>query len=39
VIAAAGSPVAELDAPASARFVEQDRARLIAAVRAIGRIQ
>jgi len=39
VIAAPGSPVAELDAPAFARFVEQDRARLITAVRAIGRVE
>jgi tripartite-type tricarboxylate transporter receptor subunit TctC len=38
VFAAAGSPVAYLDAPEFARFVEQDSARLIAAVRAIGRV-
>jgi tripartite-type tricarboxylate transporter receptor subunit TctC len=38
VFAAAGSPVAYLDAPEFARFVEQDSARLITAVRAIGRV-
>jgi tripartite-type tricarboxylate transporter receptor subunit TctC len=38
VFANAGSPVAYLDAPEFARFVEQDSARLIAAVRAIGRV-
>jgi tripartite-type tricarboxylate transporter receptor subunit TctC len=38
VFAGAGSPVAYLDAPEFARFVEQDSARLIAAVRAIGRV-
>jgi tripartite-type tricarboxylate transporter receptor subunit TctC len=37
VFAGAGSPVAYQDAPEFARFVEQDSARLIAAVRAIGR--
>lgn len=36
--AGAGSPVAYQDAPEFARFVEQDSARLIAAVRAIGRV-
>lgn len=38
VFAGAGSPVAYQDAPAFARFVEQDSARLITAVRAIGRV-
>lgn len=38
VFAGAGSPVAYQDAPEFARFVEQDSARLIAAVRAIGRV-
>jgi tripartite-type tricarboxylate transporter receptor subunit TctC len=39
VFANAGSPVAYLDAPEFARFVEQDSARLIAAVRTIGRVE
>lgn len=39
VFAAAGSPVAYLDAPEFARFVAADSARLIAAVRAIGRVE
>ncbi|WP_439576986.1 Bug family tripartite tricarboxylate transporter substrate binding protein [Elioraea sp.] len=39
VFAGAGSPVAYQDAPEFARFVEQDSARLIAAVRAIGRVE
>lgn len=38
VFAGAGSPVAYQDAPEFARFVEQDSARLITAVRAIGRV-
>lgn len=38
VFAGAGSPIAYQDAPAFARFVEQDSARLITAVRAIGRV-
>lgn len=36
---AAGSPVAWLDAPAFAAFVARDSARLIAAVRAIGKVE
>ncbi len=35
----AGSPVAYLDAPDFARFVEADSARLIAAVRRIGKVE
>lgn len=37
--AAAGSPVAYLDAPEFAKFVEADSARLIAAVKKIGRVE
>ncbi len=36
---AAGSPPAYLDAPDFARFVETDSARLVAAVRRIGRVE
>ena len=36
---AAGSPPAFLDAPDFARFVEADSARLVAAVRRIGRVE
>jgi tripartite-type tricarboxylate transporter receptor subunit TctC len=35
----AGSPVAYLDAPEFARFVEADSARLVAAVKRIGRVE
>jgi tripartite-type tricarboxylate transporter receptor subunit TctC len=35
----AGSPVAYLDAPAFAKFVEADSARLIAAVKKIGKVE
>ena len=37
--AAAGSPVAYLDAPEFAKFVETDSARLIAAVKKIGKVE
>ena len=37
--AAAGSPVAYLDAPEFAKFVEADSARLIAAVKKIGKVE
>jgi tripartite-type tricarboxylate transporter receptor subunit TctC len=37
--AAAGSPVAYLDAPEFSKFVEADSARLIAAVKKIGRVE
>jgi tripartite-type tricarboxylate transporter receptor subunit TctC len=36
---AAGSPVAYLDAPEFAKFVEADSARLIAAVKKIGKVE
>ncbi len=36
---AAGSPVAYLDAPDFAKFVETDSARLIAAVKKIGKVE
>lgn len=36
---AAGSPVAYLDAPDFAKFVEADSARLIAAVKKIGKVE
>jgi tripartite-type tricarboxylate transporter receptor subunit TctC len=35
----AGSPVAYLDAPEFAKFVETDSARLVAAVKRIGRVE
>jgi tripartite-type tricarboxylate transporter receptor subunit TctC len=35
----AGSPVAYLDAPEFAKFVTEDSARLIAAVRKIGKVE
>ena len=34
-----GSPVAYMDAPEFAKFVETDSARLIAAVKTIGKVQ
>ncbi|WP_295848778.1 tripartite tricarboxylate transporter substrate binding protein [Tardiphaga sp.] len=39
MFAAAGSPVAYLDAPEFAKFVETDSARLIAAVKKIGKVE
>jgi tripartite-type tricarboxylate transporter receptor subunit TctC len=36
---AAGSPVAYLDAPEFAKFVEADSARLIDAVKKIGKVE
>ena len=39
VFEAAGSPPAYLDAPAFARFIEADSARLIAAVQKIGKVE
>jgi len=36
---AAGSPVAYLDAPEFSKFVEADSARLIAAVKKIGKVE
>jgi tripartite-type tricarboxylate transporter receptor subunit TctC len=36
---AAGSPVAYLDAPEFSKFVETDSARLIAAVKKIGKVE
>jgi tripartite-type tricarboxylate transporter receptor subunit TctC len=36
---AAGSPVAYLDAPEFAKFVEADSARLIGAVKKIGKVE
>jgi tripartite-type tricarboxylate transporter receptor subunit TctC len=36
---AAGSPVAYMDAPEFAKFVEADSARLIAAVKKIGKVE
>jgi hypothetical protein len=35
----AGSPVAYLDAPGFAKFVAEDSARLIAAVKKIGKVE
>ena len=35
----AGSPVAYLDAPEFAKFVVEDSARLVAAVRKIGKVE
>jgi tripartite-type tricarboxylate transporter receptor subunit TctC len=35
----AGSPVAYMDAPEFAKFVEADSARLIAAVKKIGKVE
>jgi tripartite-type tricarboxylate transporter receptor subunit TctC len=35
----AGSPVAYMDAPEFSQFVEADSARLVAAVRRIGRVE
>ena len=35
----AGSPVAYLDAPEFSQFIAQDSARLIAAVKQIGRVE
>jgi len=35
----AGSPVAYLDAPEFSQFVETDSARLVAAVKRIGRVE
>jgi hypothetical protein len=35
----AGSPVAYMDAPAFSKFVVEDSARLIAAVKKIGRVE
>jgi tripartite-type tricarboxylate transporter receptor subunit TctC len=35
----AGSPVAYLDAPEFAKFVAEDSARLIAAVKKIGKVE
>ena len=37
--AAAGSPLAYLDAPEFARFMAEDSARLIAAVKTIGKVE
>jgi tripartite-type tricarboxylate transporter receptor subunit TctC len=37
--ATAGSPVAYLDAPEFAKFVADDSARLIAAVKTIGKVE
>jgi tripartite-type tricarboxylate transporter receptor subunit TctC len=35
----AGSPVAYMDAPEFSKFVETDSARLVAAVKRIGRVE
>jgi hypothetical protein len=35
----AGSPVAYMDAPEFAKFVETDSARLVAAVKKIGKVE